>query len=402
VTLEDILLWWCSKISVCGKMAVVFVFALLSFPPFVHGITYNCVNKSYPSSSCCSGEISLDPTITIIETNAFYGCTGLTGSLIIPSSVTSIETNAFRRCSGFTGSLIIPSSVTQILGSAFADCSGFTGSLIIPSSVTLIYNTAFYGCSGFNGTLIIPSSVTYIGKMAFSGCSNFSRGITFPNSGSRGVRVFEYNQCNWISCCSNCTLTGVGMCICDSSPCRGFCSTTFFPTFQPTAQPSFRPTISLNPSSIPSGEPSSIPSGEPSSIPSGEPSSIPSGEPSSIPSGEPSSIPSGEPSSIPSGEPSSIPSGEPSSIPSGEPSSIPIVRFSFGVKIGDEGILVDYMQDVRGGQTFTLHHSLLCHHLISLCSREDDSHLSCRRRLSRLLSFRPSVVIGFHSSSGVP
>jgi hypothetical protein len=88
----------------------------------VHGITYNCINKTNPSSSCCSGEITLDPTMTSIANNAFDGCSGLTGSLIIPSSVTTIGYYAFQGCSGFTGSLTIPSSVTAIWNGAFQGC----------------------------------------------------------------------------------------------------------------------------------------------------------------------------------------------------------------------------------------------------------------------------------------
>jgi hypothetical protein len=100
---------------------------LLLFSP-VHGITLNCISKNTPSSSCCSGEITLDPTMTRIGGNAFDGCSGLTGSLIIPSSVTKIYDYAFRGCSGFNGSLIISSSVTSIGIAAFFSCYGFTGS----------------------------------------------------------------------------------------------------------------------------------------------------------------------------------------------------------------------------------------------------------------------------------
>jgi hypothetical protein len=85
--------------------------------------------------------------------------------------------------------------------------------------------------------------------------------------------------------------------------------------------------------------------------------------------------------------PSVFPSPAPSSSPTSLPSVPPLTRFSFGVKIGDgailgpgKAILVDYLQDPRRGQTLpppplSLY---LCHGLISLCSREDDSHLSCR------------------------
>jgi hypothetical protein len=67
----------------------------LLFSSSVHGITYNCINKNTPSSSCCFGEITLDPTMTSIVADAFYGCSGLNGSLIIPSSVGTIGERAF-------------------------------------------------------------------------------------------------------------------------------------------------------------------------------------------------------------------------------------------------------------------------------------------------------------------
>jgi hypothetical protein len=216
---------------------------LLLFSSSVHGITYNCINKTYPSSSCCSGEITLDPTMTTIAAHAFDGCSGLNGSLIIPSSVTIIFYAAFQGCSGFTGSLIFPSSLTFIDTYAFYHCYGFTGSLTIPSSVTTIGIGAFTGCSGFNGSLTLPSSVTSISNHAFYGCSGFTSAVTFPNSVTTvGRTPFYLNRCQWLSCCSSCTLTGAQMCQCDSS-CNGICQTTFFPTQQPVAQPSHMPTF---------------------------------------------------------------------------------------------------------------------------------------------------------------
>ena len=41
----------------------------LVIPPSAHGITHNFINKTTPSISCCSGEITLDPTITTIGNN---------------------------------------------------------------------------------------------------------------------------------------------------------------------------------------------------------------------------------------------------------------------------------------------------------------------------------------------
>ena len=90
-------------------------------------------------------------SVTSIGDDAFYGCSGFTGSLIIPNSVTSIGSGAFSECSGFSESLIIPNSVTQIGNYAFADCSGFTGSLTIPTPVTSIENGVFSGYSAAYG-----------------------------------------------------------------------------------------------------------------------------------------------------------------------------------------------------------------------------------------------------------
>jgi hypothetical protein len=167
----------------------------LLFSSSVHGITYNCINKITPSSSCCSGEITLDPTMTSIAEHAFSGCSGLTGSLTIPSSVTNIGLYACYQCSGFNGSLIIPPSVTAIAPAAFENCSGFTSAVTFPKHIVM-----------------------------------------------RGKSPFTGNRCIWTSCCSNCTLTGAEMCQCDSS-CHGVCQTTFFPTQQPTPQPTHMPTF---------------------------------------------------------------------------------------------------------------------------------------------------------------
>jgi DNA-binding beta-propeller fold protein YncE len=123
------------------------------------------------------------------------------------------------------------------------------------------------------------------------------------------------------------------------------------------------------------------------------------------PTTSPTHLPTLQPTLVPSSVPTAVPSGVPTAVPSSAPSVPPITRFSFGVKIGDgailnpgKAILVEYLQDARRRQTPSPPLYLpLCPRLISLCSREDDSRLSCRQRISRLLSFRPSVVIGFHS-----
>ena len=159
-------------------------------------------NLTLPSSVTYNG---VAYSVTAIDHYAFYGCSGLTGSLSIPNTVVEISHLAFQNCSGFTGtltlndglttlgssvftgcgfsgSLVIPNSVTTIGASAFSDCSGFTGSLTIPNSVTELGISAFKGCSGFNGTLTISNSVSEIGYSTFYGCTGFTGSLTIPNT----------------------------------------------------------------------------------------------------------------------------------------------------------------------------------------------------------------------------
>ena len=114
---------------------------------------------------------SVPSTVTRIEDYAFYGCSGLTGSLTIPNSVTSIGVAAFENCSGMT-SITIPNSVTSIERYAFQNCSELV-SVIIPNSVTSIGYAAFYNCRRLE-SIRIPESVTSIGRWAFSSCDNLT------------------------------------------------------------------------------------------------------------------------------------------------------------------------------------------------------------------------------------
>ena len=124
-----------------------------------------------------STDYSIPNSVTAIDVDAFYGCSGLT-SISIPNSVTSIGNDAFSGCSGLT-SISIPNSVTSIGSGAFFYCGGLT-SITIPNSVTNIGSTAFSWCSGLT-SITIPNSVTSIGSGAFFYCGGLTS-ITIPNS----------------------------------------------------------------------------------------------------------------------------------------------------------------------------------------------------------------------------
>ncbi|UAL07188.1 MAG: leucine-rich repeat domain-containing protein [Candidatus Methanogranum gryphiswaldense] len=163
----------------------------ISIPSSVehYGKTYNVTsigNNAFYGCSGLTGSLTIPDSITVIGSYAFYGCSGLTGSLTIPDSLTTLNIYAFCNCSGLTGSLTISDSLTRIGFGAFSGCSGFTGSLTIPGNVTMIDNFAFYGCSGFNGSLIISGGVKTVGFSSFENCTGFTT-LTIPWS----VNVIE-------------------------------------------------------------------------------------------------------------------------------------------------------------------------------------------------------------------
>ena len=82
---------------------------------------------------------------SIIENNAFFGCTDLTRITIL-SGVTSIDDSAFRYCSSLT-SITIPDSVTSIGMYAFEDCSSLTS--IQFGGTTAQWNAISFG-AGWN------------------------------------------------------------------------------------------------------------------------------------------------------------------------------------------------------------------------------------------------------------
>ena len=169
-------------------------------------------------------------TVTKIEYNAFYGCSGLT-SVEIPNSVIYIGDNAFEGCSGLTN-VIIGNSVVSIGESAFLNCIGLTKveitdlrawcnidfvdsssnplsyaehlylngeeikDLTIPNTVTEIGSYVFNGCSGLT-SLTIPNSVTEIGRAAFSGCSGLTS-LTIPNSVTE-IGNYAFQNCSGLT-----------------------------------------------------------------------------------------------------------------------------------------------------------------------------------------------------------
>jgi hypothetical protein len=155
--------------------------------------------------------ISLPNSVTRIEEEAFYGCTGLT-SIALPNSLISLGIFAFAECSALTN-INIPSSVTNIGEATFVGCTalrainvdalnpiyssadgvlfdkaqtllivcpaGKVGSYTLPDSVTVVGDSAFYECAEL--TSVTLPNVTSIGLLAFQECSRLID-VTLPNS----------------------------------------------------------------------------------------------------------------------------------------------------------------------------------------------------------------------------
>ena len=130
----------------------------------------------------------LPDKLTSIRSQAFYGCTNLSGSLNLPEGLVELETAAFWDCRSLTGSLTLPSTLKKI-GShkgyisdwdgVFAGC-GFVCELKIPEGVTVIGMGAFKACKGLYGELRLPEKLEYLGEGAFSDVLNMTGSIEIP------------------------------------------------------------------------------------------------------------------------------------------------------------------------------------------------------------------------------
>lgn len=126
-----------------------------------------------PSGGTYTGDITIPSTvtssgvtysITSIEKNAFYNCTGLK-SITLPSTIELIGEGAFSGCSGLT-SVALPPELRSIENEVFESCSGLK-SVTIPSKVQSIGVRAFSQCELLT-TVEIPSSVEKIEQYAFT------------------------------------------------------------------------------------------------------------------------------------------------------------------------------------------------------------------------------------------
>ena len=185
---------------------------------------YSFYNSS--TSKTVLKNIVFPTTLTSIGQYAFYGCTGLAGTVTFPNTVTTIETYAFYKCSSITD-FKISTSLVNLGDYAFMYCNSVT-TFTLPASLTNIGYRPFGYCvnhnyfvvdpanpsysspdgvlfnkdltklvyipTGRSGTYLIPSNVQTIGNNAFYGCKLITT-VTIPNNvSSIETRAFGYNS----------------------------------------------------------------------------------------------------------------------------------------------------------------------------------------------------------------
>ena len=113
-------------------------------------------------------KVTIPSSITKINNNAFYKCTGLT-EVTIPEGVTELGTDIFKECKNLE-SISFPTTVTEIPERIVYLCDNLKH-VEIKGQITSIGSSAFQQCISLE-SLVIPESLKTVGTGAFSGCTN--------------------------------------------------------------------------------------------------------------------------------------------------------------------------------------------------------------------------------------
>lgn len=173
--------------------------------------------KNQTNLGSISGTSNLCSTLTYIGSNAFSGCTNLSGMNITNrygwSAVDYIGDYAFYGCSSLGGATFaahadyigawafsectsldyLEFDEAQTLGNgAFSGCSNVSHIRLRNTSLTQIPALAFYGCSDAR-EIRLPETVTYLGYFGFAGCSSLET-IYIPDAVT-GIEYMAFKGC---------------------------------------------------------------------------------------------------------------------------------------------------------------------------------------------------------------
>ena len=156
-------------------------------------VTSICSNAFSGCTQLTGLDISHCKKLTSIPASAFSNCTSLE-VLKLPASLEFIDNYAFLSCSGIAELDIAHcENLKSIKSSSFANCSNLK-TVQLPKSIETIENSAFSGCYQIEQVDLSPySKLTKIEDGVFSGCSAL-RSITLPDSLER-IGNAAFNNC---------------------------------------------------------------------------------------------------------------------------------------------------------------------------------------------------------------
>lgn len=158
--------------------------------------------------------VTIPEGVTSIGVGAFFNCAGLTSITVAVGNqhyasqdgvlFLKEKTVLIQYPGGKVGTYTIPDSVTLIGTNAFENCTGLTG-VVISESVRHINAAAFRSCTSLT-SVTIPSSVAGISSGAFSDCP---AAVIYTSTGSAGEQ-YCINEvgCSYVSVASGQTRTG--------------------------------------------------------------------------------------------------------------------------------------------------------------------------------------------------
>ena len=156
-------------------------------------VTSICSNAFSGCTQLTGLDISHCKKLTSIPASAFNNCTSLE-VLKLPASLEFIDNYAFLSCSGIAELDIAHcENLKSIKSSSFANCSNLK-TVQLPKSIETIGNSAFSGCYQIEQVDLSPySKLTKIEDGVFSGCSAL-RSITLPDNLER-IGNAAFNNC---------------------------------------------------------------------------------------------------------------------------------------------------------------------------------------------------------------
>lgn len=111
--------------------------------------------------------VEFPPTLTKIDTYAFYGCKALRG-IVLPAGIKTIGTYAFDSCVGLK-EMVLPDGITSLGSHCFNKCSGLTA-ITLPRTIKTIPKNLLADCASLT-SIVVPKEITTISQWAFSGCT---------------------------------------------------------------------------------------------------------------------------------------------------------------------------------------------------------------------------------------